>query len=67
MKGLIILVFVIIVLGLYYAPKETKTVLHSTGNALNDGSKLVYGEFKESKEYHALKNDIPSQVGNIVS
>ena len=62
MKGLIILVLVIVVLGLYYAPKETKSVMHSTGNAVKSGAAIAYNEVKESDTYQDIKQEVKEKM-----
>lgn len=62
MKGLIIILLVIIILGLYYAPKETKSVMHSTGNAVKDGAKIAYNEVKESNTYQDIRQEFKEKL-----
>ena len=59
---LLIIILIIIILGLYYAPKETKMVMQATGNAVHEGGKVVYNDLKDSKDIQELRGEIANKV-----
>lgn len=62
MKILLIIIVVLIIIGLYYAPKETKTVLSATGSAVKEGAKVAYDDLKDNEGIVRLKENITNKI-----
>ena len=58
MKLLIIALLIIVILGLYYVPSETKSVIQTTGNTISN----MYNDVKGNSTYREIKQDVKEKV-----
>jgi hypothetical protein len=50
MKGIIIFILLLLVLGLYFAHSTTTEVIKGTGNVIVDGAKAAYHGIKDNED-----------------
>jgi competence protein ComGC len=58
MKGLIIVILILLVLGLYFVPAFTKSAIKTTGHATVTATKWGFNQIKDNKEYNDTKDNI---------
>jgi len=62
MKTLIIIILVLLVVGLYYAPEITKNIMKTTGSAVVDVSKEGVERIKETEIYKNVTESVKEKI-----
>ncbi|MBL7054480.1 hypothetical protein ISS05_01855 [Candidatus Woesearchaeota archaeon] len=62
MKTLIIIILVLLVVGLYYAPEITKNIVKTTGNIVVDAGKEGFEKVKETEIYHNITESVRDKI-----
>ena len=62
MKGLIIIILVLLVLGLYFVPAITKGIIHATGHATVEAGKKAVETIKDNEEVKQASEDIKQEI-----
>jgi Sec-independent protein translocase protein TatA len=66
MRTLIIIILVLLVVGLYYAPEITKSMMKTTGKVVVDVGKEGIEQVKETEAYKNVTESIKGRVSNII-
>lgn len=62
MKTLMIIILVLLVAGLYYAPEITKNIMKTTGNVVKDISKEGVEKIKETDAYKDVSESVKEKI-----
>lgn len=62
MKGFVILVLLLLVLGLYFFTEQTKGVMRVTGRAAATVTKEVVNDVRHSEEYIQIKEELKNKT-----
>ena len=62
MKTLIIIILVLLVAGLYYAPEITKNIMKATGNVVVDVGKEGVEKIKETDAYKDITESVKENI-----
>ena len=66
MKTLIIIILILLVAGLYFAPEITKKLVKTTGHAVLNASKEGFEQIKEIETYKNATELIKNKVSDII-
>jgi hypothetical protein len=67
MKGLLILILVLLVLGLYFIPTFTKNAIKATGHAAGTAVEWGFDRIKDSKTYNDAKDALINKTKEEIS
>jgi len=62
MKTLLIIILVLLVAGLYYAPEITKNIVKTTGSVVKDISKESIEKVKETDAYKDVSESVKEKI-----
>jgi len=60
--GIIFVVLILLILGLYYIPDTTKDVMQTTGSVAKDAGEIVIDHIKESETVQNITEKVKEKI-----